>query len=339
MQFFMVNNRPVRDKHLYGALKAAYQDVLASDRYPYATLYLDIPPADVDVNVHPAKTEVRFRDAARIRGFIIASIRAALASHQQPSAPGHNRAISQFFNPQYALPPAAANRIVRQTQSNFAAEFSPMARAENFDSAARLVDADYESLQYPLGAAVAQLHGNYIVAQTQNGMILVDQHAAHERIVYEKMKSQMAASGIKRQILLIPEIVRLSPGQADVLIERADELAQLGMIVESFGSDTILLREVPAIIGQVSAGELIAQLADDFGDMDGSLQIEKNLWKICATMACHGSVRSGRQLNIAEMNALLRQIESTANSAQCNHGRPTYVELSLVDVEKMFNRK
>lgn len=336
MQFFMVNNRPVRDKQLYAALRAGYQDVLPSDRYPMAALYLDLPMGDVDINVHPAKTEVRFRDAARIRGFIIASIRASIAAHHAPSAPVGQRPLQNYF--QAGVKPAS--NVSEQSQiwqSALQTAMPPMARS----AAAHAVMPQPEPAmsEYPLGAAVAQIFGNYILAQSQTGLILVDQHAAHERIVYEKMKSQLAASGIKRQILLIPEIVRLPSGEAKLILERAEELAQLGLSIEPFGGDTILLREIPAMLDKISASDLIHQLAGDFADMDGSLQIEKNLWKICATMACHGSVRSGRQLTIPEMNALLRQIETTPNSAQCNHGRPTFVELKFGDIEKLFARK
>lgn len=327
MQFFIVNGRPVRDRQLTGALKAAYQDVLSSDRYPYAALYIDMPPGMLDVNVHPAKTEVRFKDAAKLRGFIIGSIRAAIAQHQPQSVSNNSAALVSAFRPQNAAP-----QMLRQTQSHFATSFAP---------AARKLDPvlDEETVSYPLGAAVAQLHENYIVAQTVNGLILVDQHAAHERIVYEKMKAELQNSGIKRQILLIPEVVSLPPAHAELILQRAEELAGLGLVLESFGDDTVVVREIPAMLGQASVAEMVQKIGDELIDMDGSLQIEKNLWQIASTMACHGSVRSGRILNLAEMNALLRQIEATPNSAQCNHGRPTYIELSLQDVEKLFGRR
>ncbi|TAH36027.1 MAG: DNA mismatch repair endonuclease MutL [Alphaproteobacteria bacterium] len=330
MQFFTVNNRPVRDKQLLGALRAAYQDVLASDRYPYVALYLDIPAQDLDVNVHPAKTEVRFRDANKVRGLLIGAIRAAIASEQSLTSSSSNQsAMIMAFQRR-----ETAQNYVAQHQSGFS-DFIPMAR--NLDSAA--AEAIETQIHHPLGAAVAHIHENYIVAQTESGLILIDQHAAHERIVYEKMKNEMAASGIKRQILLIPEVVKLPAGQSRVLLERATELEKLGLMVESFGADAILVREIPSILGKSSVAGMIEQLSADLSDMDGSLELEKNLWQICSTMACHGSVRSGRILNAAEMNALLRQMEQTPNSGQCNHGRPTFIELSLSDIEKLFGRK
>lgn len=331
MQFFTVNNRPVRDKQLLGALRAAYQDVLASDRYPYAALYLDIPIQDLDVNVHPAKTEVRFRDANKVRGLLIGAIRAAIAGEKSMASSSSNQsAMIMAFQKR----DNQANAYVAQRSASFA-DFTPMAR--NLDSSA--AQAMETQIQYPLGAAVAHIHENYIVAQTEGGLVLIDQHAAHERIVYEKMKSEMAASGIKRQILLIPEVVKLPAGQSRVLLERAQELEKLGLAIESFGVDAVLVREIPSILGKASVAEMIQKLSGDLADMDGSLEIEKNLWQICSTMACHGSVRSGRILNSAEMNALLRQMEQTPNSEQCNHGRPTFIELSLDDIEKLFGRK
>ncbi len=353
MQFFVVNGRPVKDRQLLSALRAAYQDVLASDRYPYAALYINIPPQDLDVNVHPAKTEVRFKDAAKVRTLLIASIRSELAKQTQSlSGANNNHALAAAFQsgqsggfaqPAQLTAHTAHTVWQRQnTQTDFGRNFPPAARTQiassTFapDSAAETND---NAKNFPLGAAVAQIHENYILAQNARGMVVVDQHAAHERIVYEKIKSQLGKSPVARQILLIPEIVRLPAGQSGVVAERAQDLEKLGIAVEEFGADTIMVREIPAMMGGAAVGDMIKQIAADLTDMDGSIEIEKNLWKICSSMACYGSVRSGRILNHAEMNALLRQMEQTPNSGQCNHGRPTFIELGLNDIEKLFGRR
>ncbi len=332
MQFFTVNGRPVKDKQLYAALRAAYQDVLPHGRYPYAALYLDVPPESLDVNVHPAKIELRFRDAAMIRGFVIGSIRQALQDHGGKAAKSNTATLIDFANRRsFSVAAAQTPSTLHQPQSNFHGTLAPQMR---------VYETPQEDVtEYPLGAAAAQLHENYILAQTQNGVVIVDQHAAHERIVYESIKAQLAASGIKRQILLIPEPVALPGGEAGVLLEKSAELESLGFVIEPFGGDTVLVREIPAILGQSPVADMVQNLAHEISEMEGSLAIEENLFKICASMACYGSVRSGRKLNRDEMNALLRQMEKTALSGQCNHGRPTYVELSLDDIEKLFGRR
>ncbi len=336
MQFFVVNGRPVKDRQLLGALRAAYQDVLAPDRYPYAVLYLDVPAVDVDVNVHPAKTEVRFQDAGKIRSLVIGAIREVLQnSRHQRADTAASSAMVLAFRPKSTMPAGA----VFENKPDFAFDYPPF----DFTPAARKFDADIHAAAdaetYPLGAVIAQVFENYILAQTASGLILVDQHAAHERIVYEKIKSELAASAIKRQILLIPEVIPLPAGLASMLLERAEELSKLGLLIESFGANTVLVREVPAILGQNSMKEMIESLANEISEVEGSLEIEKNLWRICSSMACHGSIRKGRILNIDEMNALLRQIESTPNAAQCNHGRPSFIELGHSDIEKLFGRR
>jgi DNA mismatch repair protein MutL len=333
MQFFTVNGRPVRDKQLLGALRAAYQDVLPQGRFPLAALYLNLPATDVDVNVHPAKAEIRLRDNAAIRSLIIGGLRGILAMEKpkpdlsaataNPPAfwtksPMGNPAIAAVSTPHrldYATPPAARN-------------FHALATAEK-----------PEAQDYPLGAAVAQIHANYILAQTANGLMLIDQHAAHERIVYEQLKAQLAAAKRKTQILLLPEIIHFTAGEDKILLARADELARIGLVLENFGRGAVLVREIPALLGQKSAADWVRDLAASLAETDGDILAEANLWKVCASLACYGSVRSGRLLSIAEMNGLLRQMEQTPNAHICNHGRPTMMELSLIEIEKLFARR
>jgi len=347
-QFLFVNGRPVKDRLLVGAIRGAYQDFLARDRHPMAVLFVDCPPEDVDVNVHPAKSEVRFRDSALVRGLIVGGIRHALerAGHRAsttvaaatlqgfsaPAAPAWHGA------PRPGAYPGAYN--VSHLAAQAVAAFAPLdpelarpsARMEATPDATRLRD-------YPLGVARAQLHGTYIVAQTADGIVIVDQHAAHERLVYERMKESLAATGIARQALLIPEMVELDQPSAERLISRSDELAELGLVIESFGPATVVVREVPALLGKTDVHGLLRDLADELAEFGTALSLKEKLESICGTMACHGSVRAGRQLNQAEMDALLRQMEATPHSGQCNHGRPTYVELKLADIERLFGRR
>ena len=311
-QFFFVNGRPVRDKQLFGAVRGAYMDFLAHDRHPLLALFIDLPPTQVDVNVHPAKTEVRFREPGMVRGLIVGALKQALADA------GHRSATSAS---------TAALGAVGQLP---ALEAAPAAAPS---------PGDETPVDYPLGAARAQVHATYIVAQSADGIVIVDQHAAHERLVYEDMKAAMAADGIKRQILLIPEVVELDEPAVDRLVQRQNELADIGLVLEGFGAGAVVVREVPAAIGDSDVQGLVRDLADELTEMGEALAVRDKLADICGTMACHGAVRAGRRLSPAEMNALLRQMEATPHSGQCNHGRPTYVELKLADIERLFGRR
>jgi DNA mismatch repair protein MutL len=339
-QFLFVNGRPVRDRLLQGALRAAYADVLARDRHPVAALYLELDPTLVDVNVHPAKAEVRFRDPSLVRGLIIGALRHALA------AAGHRSATT-----------AAAEALANFRPAASAAGFSAWgaggwARSEpvlpgvaetsaRFESAPAPFEAPAfgDPIDFPLGAARAQLHETYIVAQTRDGMVIVDQHAAHERLVFERMKAGLAAGGARSQALLSPEVVELEPAEVERLCERVEELASLGLVLEPFGRGAVLVRETPAALGETDAAALVRDIADDLAEGGAGLPLTERLEAVASSMACHGSVRAGRRLTAAEMNALLRQMEETPLSGQCSHGRPTYVELKLGDIERLFGRK
>ncbi|GAB2176235.1 DNA mismatch repair endonuclease MutL [Dongia sp. agr-C8] len=343
MQYLFVNGRPVKDRLLVGAIRGAYQDFLARDRHPLAVLFVDCAPEDVDVNVHPAKAEVRFRDAALVRGLIVGGIRHALTGAGHRASTTVAAATLQGFSapplPSYQAMPLRGPSVAHLAAQAVAA-FAPLdpelarpsVRAEAAPETTALRD-------YPLGVARAQLHGTYIVAQTADGIVIVDQHAAHERLVYERMKEALAATGIARQALLIPEVVELDQPAAERLLSRAAELEELGMVIESFGPATVVVREVPALLGATDVHGLLRDLADELAEFDTALSLKERLEHVCGTMACHGSVRAGRQLNQAEMDALLRQMEATPHSGQCNHGRPTYVELKLADIERLFGRR
>ncbi|KQW83609.1 DNA mismatch repair endonuclease MutL [Brevundimonas sp. Root1279] len=368
-QYLFVNGRPVKDRLLQGALRGAYADFLARDRHPAAVLFLDIDPLYVDVNVHPAKAEVRFRDPALVRGLIVGALRHALA------AAGHRASTTVAadalagFRPHTGLPGVEGRgaRVegfsdMAQGWSGWQAWAAPAsqsaqiipglndrsARVETLDPQPSTLDPSLDprpsplapaEIDLPLGAARAQLHGTYIVAQTRDGLVVVDQHAAHERLVYERMKAQMAAGSVARQALLTPEVVELDPADADRVAARADELAQLGLILEAFGAGAVLVRETPALLGDTDVQGLVRDIADDLAEHGAALALSERLGEVCGTMACHGSVRAGRVLSAPEMNALLRQMEATPHSGQCNHGRPTYVELKLNDLEKLFGRR
>jgi len=339
MQFLFVNGRPVNDRMLYGALRGGYRDVLAANRYPLVALFLDVPAEWVDVNVHPAKTEVRFRDSSVVRGLIVGAIRHALAkAGYRASTTVADEALAavrtgstlsrglaervQTFNaplPELDSPPAAP--MVGETVN------------ENMEP------TDAPLKDHPLGVARAQLHGTYVVAQTADGIVIVDQHAAHERLVQERIKSALTEKGVARQALLIPEVVEMDEPAAGRVIARANELAEMGLVVESFGAGAVMVRETPALLGEVDSQGLIRDLADDLEELDEALVLSERIGDICATMACHGSVRAGRRLNAEEMNALLREMEATPLAGQCAHGRPTYVELKLTDIEKLFGRR
>ncbi len=356
-QHLFVNARPVKDKLIVGAVRAAYQDLLARDRHPVVALFLDLPTADVDVNVHPAKTEVRFRDAQSVRGLIVGALSHALAGagHRAATTATHSALGAARA---YDSPHAAPLRAWQVAEAAAHGEFvMPSGRIEDglaqlpsFDGDVRVSQlAEYarseagaheDNAQYfPLGAARAQLHETYIVAQTADGIVIVDQHAAHERLVYERMKAMIATGGVKRQALLIPDVVELDGAEAEALIARADELADLGLVIEPFGAGAVLVRETPALLGHVNAAGLLRDLADDLVELGEAHALRERLEDVCASMACHGSVRAGRRLTGEEMNALLRHMEATPYSGQCNHGRPTYVELKLSDIEKLFGRR
>ncbi len=342
-QYVFVNGRSIRDRLVAGALRAAYQDYLPRDRYGALALFIACDPADVDVNVHPAKAEVRFRDSNLVRGLIVSAVRQALelARHRAATtggaetlaalrAPAFVGEPARAANWDWRASPAAPPRFDEPAQHSFDIA-SPSARAEPAQSAPALEAA-------PLGAARAQLHGNYIVAQTRDGVVFVDQHAAHERIVYEKLKRQRAEEGIQRQILLSPLVVDLEPAAAAALVERAADLAELGLAVEAFGGGAVLVREAPSLIASGDLSSLVRDLAEDALAEDGAETLERRLDHRLATFACHHSVRSGRTLRPEEMNALLREMEATPGAGQCNHGRPTYVELRLADIERLFGR-
>ncbi len=341
MQYLFVNGRPVRDRVLAGALRAGYMDVLAHDRHAMAALFLEVPAAEVDVNVHPMKAEVRFRDAAIVRGLLVSALRHALAGAGHRSATtvstaALGRVREGGFSLPYHQPAGYGGPGLREAaavfQAPFAATAEPSARFEPEDNVVPVGD-------YPLGVARGQLHETYIVSQTANGIVIVDQHAAHERLVMERMQAQLAANGVARQMLLLPEVVELDEAGAERIVARAGELAELGLVVEAFGGGTIVVREIPALLGESNIQGLIQDLADELAEMDQALALRERLDDVCASMACHGSVRAGRRFSVEEMNALLREMERTPRSGQCSHGRPTYVELQLGDIESLFGRR
>ncbi len=341
LQFLFVNGRPVRDKLLFGAVRGAYQDLLARGRHPLVALFVDTPPGEVDVNVHPGKAEVRFRDAGLVRGLIVGALRHALdgAGHRAATTVAHAALGAARA---YTAPGAARGNGVRigASRPGFAeavAEYHapPAARVDPASDA--LDDTVAES--FPLGAARGQLHDTYVIAQTTDGLVIVDQHAAHERLVLERMKAALASGGVARQLLLIPEVVELDAVAAGALSARAGELAELGLVLEPFGDGAVVVREVPALLGETDVQGLVRDLADDLAEFDQALGLKDRLDAVCATLACHGSVRAGRRLNTAEMNALLREMETTPHAGQCSHGRPTYVEIKLADIERLFGRR
>jgi DNA mismatch repair protein MutL len=343
MQYLFVNGRPVRDKLLVGALRGAYFDFLSRDRHPAAALFIDCDPTLVDVNVHPAKSEVRFRDPGLARGLIVSALRHALADAGHRASTTVAGATLGAMRPeptgarvyQMDRPSSGARTAAFEAQAPGFAETAGMwGRVE----AQPVVAEDEPTPDYPLGTARGQVHENYIIAQTANGMVIVDQHAAHERLVYEKLKNQMAEKGVAAQALLIPEIVELSSGDCARLLELADDLAKLGLGIEAFGGDAIAVRETPAILGTVNARAMILDILDELADQNDSNIVQAKIEAILSRIACHGSIRSGRWMRAEEMNALLREMEATPHSGQCNHGRPTYVELKLADIERLFGR-
>ena len=358
-QFLFVNGRPVQDKLLYGAVRAAYSDFLAYDRHPFVVLFLNAPGSTLDVNVHPAKSEVRFQEPGLVRGLIIGALKKALlaAGYQTSSTISNaalgilNKSISKISptgvrssgqsyktrEPSHNnyLPSSFANSEIADGHLDL--NSAPMARTDS--PSHQSSESLNEIASFPLGAAQAQLHKNYIVAQTNEGLVIVDQHAAHERLVYEKMKMHLKEGGIKRQALLIPEVVDLENIKIQRILELKDDFARLGLILEKFGEGAILVREIPSILGDINVKNLVLDIADELEEFGSSTILEDKLGHICGTIACHSSVRSGRTLRVEEMNALLREMEATPHSGQCNHGRPTYVELKLSDIEKLFGRR
>jgi DNA mismatch repair protein MutL len=344
-QYLVVNGRPVRDRLLVGAVRAAYQDVLARDRHPVVALFVDGPAAEIDVNVHPAKAEIRFRDAALVRGLIVGALRHALdaAGHRASTAVAD--AALGAFRPGLGVAPPAMSRLGLSQPDHIAprglyetgnAFYAPSGEAV---TAAETGEPPAEDDGAPLGSARAQLHGTYILAETPSGIVLVDQHAAHERIVHERMKEALATRGVARQVLLLPEVVELDEALGARLVARADELAEFGLVLEGFGAGAVVVREVPALLPGLKIAALVRDLAEELAEWDAALSLKERLDAVCGTLACHTSVRAGRRLSQAEMDALLRQMEATPNSGQCNHGRPTYVTLALADIERLFGRR
>ncbi len=333
-QYAFVNGRPVKDKLVLGAIRGAYADFLPSGRYPSVGLYITCATSRVDVNVHPAKTEVRFRESGFVRGLIVSAIRKALTGQIARGDTSLGSDALQRFRPQspraWAMP----------DQSHYASGFAEQSQAA-FDMnapSATFIQVN-DTIDYPLGSARAQIHGNYIVAQTADGIVLVDQHAAHERLVYEKLKNQHASKTIAVQPLLVPQVVELEPGEIAAVLSVSDVLQQAGLSVESFGEKAVIIREVPAALGGDNIAALLKDIASDVSALDHMNGVEERLNHVLATFACHHSVRSGRLLKAEEMNALLREMEATPHSHVCNHGRPTIIELSLADIEKLFGRR
>jgi DNA mismatch repair protein MutL len=327
MQFAFVNGRPVRDKLITGAIRGAYADLMSRARFPAVVVFLTCPAERVDVNVHPAKSEVRFRDSGGVRSFIVSTIHNALAGKGLVSNTDMGRATVSSFRPM--SPPVSNYGGFAERQAAF---------DMNMPMSAPVEDTPYTE-DYPLGVARAQYHDNYIVAQTKSGIVLVDQHAAHERLVYERLKRERADKGIATQPLLVPQVIELDPIDVERLTGAEDVLAKSGLVLETFGDGAVLLREVPSALASADVAGIVKDVADELAELGSTTAIEERINHVLATMACHNSVRSGRKLKPDEMNALLREMEATPNSGQCNHGRPTFVELKLADIERLFGRR
>jgi DNA mismatch repair protein MutL len=342
MQFLFINGRPVRDKILMGAIRGAYQDFLAHDRHPLLTLFLEIPARFVDVNVHPAKTEVRFQDSGFMRGFIVSILKSTLSgmAHRTSTSAGYQALeVMTPVVPQKQRSFTPFSGDIRASTSSFFVQESgevldtPFART-------LVTEKEEKSLEnFPLGAACAQIYETYIIAQSADGLVIVDQHAAHERLVYERFKKDLETSGIKRQLLLIPEIVEVTESEHSMLVQQAQNLEQLGLVFDEFGEHTIAVREIPALLGHTDIPLLVKDLVEELADLGDSSKLKEKIHEVCSLMACHGSVRAGKKMSVSEMNDLLRQMEATPYSGQCNHGRPTQVKLKLSDMEKLFGRR
>jgi len=347
-QYLFVNGRPVRDRQLTGVIRAAYRAVLAPDRHPVVVLWLDVPPEAVDVNVHPAKSEVRFRQAADVRALLIDGLRRGIveagfnaSTHLTGGVidrlaagvePANRPALQGDYSYRGHTPSAAQ-------QESWSDAFAPGARVAEAPTPFAAEAVPEELRAFPLGAAKAQMHANYILAETESGVVIIDQHAAHERLVLEKMKAQRALTGVERQALLIPEVVHLDPADAELLSEAEEVLAEAGLVIEPFGDGTVVVQETPAALGQPDCQKLVKDLAEELAGWEQAFSLQERLDRVLSTAACHGSVRSGRRLNAQEMNQLLRDMEATPLAGQCNHGRPTYVQLSLEDLESLFERR
>ena len=342
-QFLFVNGRPVRDKLLLGTVRAAYSDLLKRDRHPVVALFITLDPGEVDVNVHPTKAEIRFRDPGLVRGLIIGALREAFQKSGPRSSTTAAAATVAAFRPPAGRPPPAWRPPPSRGSVALAPGFAAPAQAAfavaPSADARPAAEAAPETFALPLGAALAQLHETYIVAETADGLVIVDQHAAHERLVYERLKTGLARHGVARQILLIPDIVELPADDVDRLAERAAELAELGLVLERFGPGAVAVRETPSLLGAIDAQALVRDLAEELAEWDKAASLRDKLDRIASTMACHGSVRAGRRLKPAEMDALLREMEATPNASECNHGRPTYISLRLADIERLFGRR
>jgi DNA mismatch repair protein MutL len=345
-QYLFVNARPVKDRLLVGALRGAYRDLIARDRHPIAALFLSVPLEDVDVNVHPAKTEVRFRDPTAVRGLIVGGIRAALDEASQKSAPREQAAAPVLWttsatydrqadripaapasSPQWM--PAGATAVLEEAKALF----------DHTPPAARAEPAMAEVPKYPLGVARGQVSATYIIAEAEDGLVIVDQHAAHERLVLERMRAAREGATVMRQPLLMPEVVDLEETDCDRIEAAGEELSGLGLDVERFGPTSILVRATPAALGKTDVSGLLADIASELAELGSAFSLQEKLDHVAATIACHGSVRAGRVLSVAEMNALLREMEATPRSGQCNHGRPTWVKLGHAEMEKLFGRR
>lgn len=373
-QYFFVNNRPVKDKLLYGVLRGAYQDFLARDRYPLVALFLNIDPRDIDVNVHPAKIEVRFRESEAVRRLLLNTLQQALATMGPRSATTLAEAMLQKASPfmqpplnsfksfpvskplstlQHSLQPHFLTPAKPTVESSIPTDYlkeateyealedlgRPTPQREYYTPTSLEPKNLKDDVEPPLGLARTQLHETYIISQTVDGIIIIDQHAVHERLVYEKLKRQLQTAGIQRQILLVPEIIELSSLDCELLMTFEKDLTYFGIIVELFGHNAILVREMPMVAKDYNLKQMIHDLLNDLRDFGKIVSLKEHIDALCSTIACHGSIRAGRQLTIDEMNAMLRQMEQTSHSSQCNHGRPTYVELKLKDVEKLFGRR
>jgi len=345
-QHLFVNNRPIRDKILAGALRAAYQDLLARERHPVAVLFMDIPPDEVDVNVHPTKAEVRFKDSGTIRSAMVHALKNALETTSHRASTLTATAAISSFTPRITPAANQSSSYISEKPPVPFRSFSPSKSTPLFTNSAPAPSARIEAEPmpaepeaFPLGVARCQLHGTYVVAQTSDSIVIVDQHAAHERLVYEAMKEAIGKTGLERQYLLLPEIVELGQARLDLLMPHQATLAKLGLAFEPFGESSVIVRETPSLLGNVNVKTLIEALADDVAEYGQTLSLNELLEHICGTLACHNSVRAGRSLSVTEMNTLLRDMEKTPYSGQCNHGRPTYVELKLTDIEKLFGRR
>lgn len=350
-QYLFVNGRPVRDRLLIGALRGAYADMLARDRHPVVALFLDVPPLEVDVNVHPAKTEVRFRDPAMIRGMIVSGLRRALDAEGFRAVQHADASGLSAWKPEPISPTPIGSMPIFEAAALSQASYNPLAQSSFADRRASFLTpppqaraevaaaAIPEGTSFPLGVARGQVARTYIVAEAEDGLVIVDQHAAHERLTLERMRRAMEGQGVASQALLLPEVVELDEPACDRLEARAAELKEFGLDLERFGPSAMLVRAVPAMLGQADVQGMVNDLADDLAAYDSALSLKERLDLVAATMACHGSVRAGRVLSVAEMNALLREMEVTPRSGQCNHGRPTWVKLGHGDIEKLFGRK